>query len=479
MSGCSRRWARTRACRWTTAACRDADRAQGRALRVAGRGRRDAVSRRRRLHPRGRRARCRSPIASGALTHEIDDVLERAGLRDRCSRSWSAPIRPSAASRIPEPYLTAFAQLRAALGPATSCRGDRWRSKTRSWGLVSARGADLRCVAVTNTYSDSRTARRRRAGRARPARADPRRPGCPLCRLRRACQVARGPDRRRRRPAGPRPGRAGVPGRAHRVSEARSRPVPRSARTSWATRRSTSSPRIRDTTRRSRARIDAVNRYLFGELGFTGNREQYDDPRNSCLNEVMDRKKGIPITMALVYIEVARRAGLRAEGVNFPGHFLVRVLQDLHTGDPGDGLIVDPFHGGAILNEARLPPAAAAARRRGLGVRAVATGPGDAPAGAGADADQPEAALREDALVPAGAGDHRRCCWRCSRRRWPTSGTGACSPTHERLLARAAGSRGVPQAGAPVGAGRRRRRKETEQVWEHVKTLRRRVAQLN
>ena len=100
------------------------------------------------------------------------------------------------------------------------------------------------------------------------------------------------------------------------------------------------------------ARIDAVNRYLFGELGFAGNREQFEDPRNSCLNEVMDRKKGIPITMALVYIEVARRAGVRAEGVNFPGHFLVRCLQDLHTDDPSEGLIVDPFHGGAILNEA-------------------------------------------------------------------------------------------------------------------------------
>ncbi|MEJ7666452.1 MAG: transglutaminase-like domain-containing protein [Hymenobacter sp.] len=102
------------------------------------------------------------------------------------------------------------------------------------------------------------------------------------------------------------------------------------------------------------ARVDAVNRYLFGELGFAGNREQFDDPRNSCLNEVMDRKKGIPITMALIYIEVARRAGIRAEGVNFPGHFLVRCLEDLHTDDPPDGLIVDPFHGGAILDEAEV-----------------------------------------------------------------------------------------------------------------------------
>jgi regulator of sirC expression with transglutaminase-like and TPR domain len=99
------------------------------------------------------------------------------------------------------------------------------------------------------------------------------------------------------------------------------------------------------------ARVDALNAYLFTELGFFGNREQYEDPRNSCLNEVLDRRTGIPISLSLIYIEVARRAGLRAEGINFPGHFLVRVLHDLHTDDPGEGLIVDPFHGGAILNE--------------------------------------------------------------------------------------------------------------------------------
>jgi regulator of sirC expression with transglutaminase-like and TPR domain len=99
------------------------------------------------------------------------------------------------------------------------------------------------------------------------------------------------------------------------------------------------------------ARVDTLNRYLFSELGFVGNRDQYEDPRNSCLNEVLDRRTGIPITLSLVYIEVARRAGIRAEGINFPGHFLVRALQDLHTDDPGEGLIVDAFHGGAILNE--------------------------------------------------------------------------------------------------------------------------------
>jgi regulator of sirC expression with transglutaminase-like and TPR domain len=107
-------------------------------------------------------------------------------------------------------------------------------------------------------------------------------------------------------------------------------------------------------------RVASLNRYLFDELGFFGNRERYEDPRNSCLNEVLDRRTGIPITLSLVYIEVARRAGLRAEGVNFPGHFLVRVLEDLPPQPASlsagathvsDGLIVDPFHGGTILDE--------------------------------------------------------------------------------------------------------------------------------
>jgi regulator of sirC expression with transglutaminase-like and TPR domain len=98
--------------------------------------------------------------------------------------------------------------------------------------------------------------------------------------------------------------------------------------------------------------IDAVNRYLFDELGFAGNREKYDDPRNSFLNEVLDRRTGIPITLALVYIEVARRAGIRVEGVNFPGHFLLRMpLGPVPIGGLDDDIIVDPFHGGALLSE--------------------------------------------------------------------------------------------------------------------------------
>ena len=95
--------------------------------------------------------------------------------------------------------------------------------------------------------------------------------------------------------------------------------------------------------------VQALNNYLFDELGFTGNRKQYEDPRNSCLNEVLERRTGIPITMSVVYMEVARRAGLRIDGVNFPGHFLVRCCE----GKPrtGAGLIIDPFHAGAVLTE--------------------------------------------------------------------------------------------------------------------------------
>jgi len=98
------------------------------------------------------------------------------------------------------------------------------------------------------------------------------------------------------------------------------------------------------------ARVRALNAYLFDDLRFAGNDTQYDDPRNSCLNEVLDRRTGIPITLALVYIEVARRAGVRVEGINFPGHFLLRC-----PGRPGlrysEDLIIDAFRGGALLSE--------------------------------------------------------------------------------------------------------------------------------
>ena len=66
------------------------------------------------------------------------------------------------------------------------------------------------------------------------------------------------------------------------------------------------------------ARVMALNDYLFGELRFVGNEVHYEDPRNSFLNEVLDRRTGIPITLALLYMEVARRAGLHVEGHQLP-----------------------------------------------------------------------------------------------------------------------------------------------------------------
>jgi len=96
------------------------------------------------------------------------------------------------------------------------------------------------------------------------------------------------------------------------------------------------------------ARVMALNDYLFGELRFIGNDVQYEDPRNSFLNEVLDRRTGIPISLALLYIEVARRAGVHVEGINFPGHFLVRcpARRGLQF---AEDLIIDAHHGGALL----------------------------------------------------------------------------------------------------------------------------------
>jgi regulator of sirC expression with transglutaminase-like and TPR domain len=101
------------------------------------------------------------------------------------------------------------------------------------------------------------------------------------------------------------------------------------------------------------ARVMALNDYLFGELRFVGNDIAYSDPRNSCLNDVLDRRTGIPITLALLYMEVARRAGLAVEGVNFPGHFLLRCPAG-RTEPGAQDLIIDAYHGGALLSRDQL-----------------------------------------------------------------------------------------------------------------------------
>jgi regulator of sirC expression with transglutaminase-like and TPR domain len=89
--------------------------------------------------------------------------------------------------------------------------------------------------------------------------------------------------------------------------------------------------------------IAALNLVLFQSQGFRGNRDDYFDPKNSFLNEVIDRKRGIPITLSVLYMEVARRTGLRLEGVGFPGHFLVKVA------GKGDDIVIDPYNGGEIV----------------------------------------------------------------------------------------------------------------------------------
>ncbi len=93
------------------------------------------------------------------------------------------------------------------------------------------------------------------------------------------------------------------------------------------------------------ANIQALNELLFEKEKFSGNEEDYDDPRNSFLNDVLERKQGIPITLSVIYMEVARRRGLPVVGVGFPGHFLVKYLAG------STEILVDPYHRGAILTE--------------------------------------------------------------------------------------------------------------------------------
>ncbi|HEY9877632.1 MAG TPA: SirB1 family protein [Leptolyngbyaceae cyanobacterium] len=91
--------------------------------------------------------------------------------------------------------------------------------------------------------------------------------------------------------------------------------------------------------------IRTLNQYLFTELGFAGNTNNYYDPRNSFLNDVMDQRTGIPLTLSLVYLEVARRIDFPMAGVGLPGHFLIRpTLEEM-------AIFVDPFHGGEIMFE--------------------------------------------------------------------------------------------------------------------------------
>ena len=91
--------------------------------------------------------------------------------------------------------------------------------------------------------------------------------------------------------------------------------------------------------------VNKLSEYIFDELGFAGNSSDYYDPKNSLLHEVLSSRRGIPITLSLLYIEIGRRLGIPLTGVGMPGHFLVG-HRDI------TGLFVDPFNGGILLNEA-------------------------------------------------------------------------------------------------------------------------------
>jgi len=94
--------------------------------------------------------------------------------------------------------------------------------------------------------------------------------------------------------------------------------------------------------------IATLNFVLFTLVGLRGNAPDYYDPKNSFLNEVIERKRGIPISLSVLYIEVGRKAGLDLFGVLFPGHFLVKFA------NAGEDVVIDPFHRGAILSHEEL-----------------------------------------------------------------------------------------------------------------------------
>ncbi|MBI4636677.1 MAG: tetratricopeptide repeat protein [Candidatus Rokubacteria bacterium] len=110
-------------------------------------------------------------------------------------------------------------------------------------------------------------------------------------------------------------------------------------------------PRLDDLARRSgarelpteRLRLDRLRCFLFEEEGFRGNADDYYDPKNSCLNDVLDRKLGIPITLSVLMMEVGRRVGLRIAGAGIPGHFMV--VAEVGTVPQ----LLDPFNGGVVV----------------------------------------------------------------------------------------------------------------------------------
>lgn len=94
--------------------------------------------------------------------------------------------------------------------------------------------------------------------------------------------------------------------------------------------------------------LGQINHYLFNQHGYSGNLHNFLDPRNSFLNDVIERKLGIPISLSLLYMEIGQRLGLSIEGISFPGHFLIKLRES------GGDIVLDPFAGGVSLDESDL-----------------------------------------------------------------------------------------------------------------------------
>jgi regulator of sirC expression with transglutaminase-like and TPR domain len=107
-------------------------------------------------------------------------------------------------------------------------------------------------------------------------------------------------------------------------------------------------------------RLRWLNRFFYQELGFAGNVNDYYDRRNSYINDVLSQRRGIPLTLALIYIELAAQIGLAARGVSFPGHFLVKLRM------PQGEVVIDPFNGRSLSRDDLDERLAPYRRRQGL-----------------------------------------------------------------------------------------------------------------
>jgi regulator of sirC expression with transglutaminase-like and TPR domain len=236
-------------------------------------------------------------------------------------------------------------------------------------------------------------------------------------------------------------------------------------------------------------RVAALSDYLFEDLGFHGNETRYDDPRNSFVNDVLRRRTGIPISLGVLYLHVGRRAGLPLEGVNFPGHFLVRAAS---SGPHEPDLLIDVFHRGAILREIDCQRLL----ERHAGGEVILT----AEALATADTRQtlvrmatnlkrlyvrsrsfPQALEVTHLLVALDGSStvemRDRGLLAYQLKRFPEALQDL--EHYLRLLSPPFPTGTVPSAPPPSGDEDGEDRKEYEQIWEHVKTLKRRVAGYN